>query len=107
MLIGHAATQYELQPSPEDTVSALAFAPSSGELLVSSWNRSVLRYEVNGHDGQAALKQTYPHNAPVLDVCYGADDKVAYSAGMDWQVNRYGTACSPMRFTDNRLTTRL
>ena len=90
MLIGPKATQYELQPPPEDTVSALAFAPNSSELLVSSWNRNVILYEVTGQDGQAALKKSYPHNAPVLDVCYGADDKVAYSAGMDWQVNRYG-----------------
>lgn len=91
MLIGCKATQYELLPPPTDTVSALAFAPSSTELLVSTWSRNVFLYDVSGQDGEAALKKEYAHNGPVLDVCYGPDSKVAFSAGMDGQVNRYGT----------------
>lgn len=102
MLIEVEATQYELQPPPEDTVSALAFAPNSSHLLVSSWSRSVLLYEVNGQDGQGALKKKYAHNAPVLDVCYGPNEKVAFSAGMDWQVNRYAHGLF-MRFADKGL----
>lgn len=62
----------------------------------------MILYEVNGQDGQAALKRSYAHNAPVLDVCYGPDDKVAFSAGMDWKVNKYARI-SQQCFADKAL----
>ncbi|EQL00725.1 mitotic checkpoint protein BUB3 [Ophiocordyceps sinensis CO18] len=84
-----AATQYELSPPPGDAVSALDFAPSSGtKLLVSSWDRKLYCYDIAGGTNATHLLNTYQHRAPVLDVCFGADDDEAFTAGMDWGVNK-------------------
>ncbi len=84
------ATQVELSPPPGDAVSALVFAPeSSKKLLVASWDKNVYCYDLSNGASEAKLANTYEHRAPVLDVCFGATDDEAYSAGMDWAVNRY------------------
>lgn len=84
------ATQYELSPPPGDAVSAIAFAPISGtKLLVSSWDNKVYHYDLTNGPEASSLVTTYEHRAPVLDVCFGADDNEAFTAGMDWTVNRY------------------
>ncbi|KJZ79225.1 hypothetical protein HIM_01376 [Hirsutella minnesotensis 3608] len=83
------ATQFELSPAPGDAVSSLDFAPNSGtKLLVSSWDRAVYLYDIASGPGETHLIKTIQHRAPVLDVCFGADDDEAYSAGLDWGVNR-------------------
>lgn len=83
------ATQYELSPPPGDAVSSISFAPTSGtKLLVSSWDKKVYCYDIAGGAGETNLLNTYEHRAPVLDVCFGADDNEAFTAGMDWAVNR-------------------
>ncbi|KAI5463803.1 WD40-repeat-containing domain protein [Mariannaea sp. PMI_226] len=83
------ATQYEISPPPGDAVSSLSFAPSSPtRLLVSSWDKNVYLYDISGGAGTSNLINTYEHRAPVLDVCFGADDNEAFTAGMDWTVNR-------------------
>lgn len=83
-----AATQYELSPPPGDAVSAIAFAPTSAtKLLVSSWDKNLYSYDISNGAGDN-LVNTYQHQAPVLDVCFGDDDNEAFTAGMDWAVNR-------------------
>lgn len=34
------------------------------------------------------LLKKFEHRAPVLDVCFGANDDEVFSAGMDWDVKR-------------------
>ncbi|KAH8894093.1 WD40 repeat-like protein [Thozetella sp. PMI_491] len=81
------ATQFEVAQPPNDAISSLDFAPgSSSRLLVSSWDKNVYLYDVG--EEVATLVQTFEHRAPVLDVCFGASDDEAYTAGMDWQVKR-------------------
>ncbi|KAG5981503.1 hypothetical protein E4U55_002880 [Claviceps digitariae] len=83
------ATQFELSPPPGDAVSAVAFAPTdSSKLLVSSWDKNVYCYKVAGGDAQGTLTNTYEHRAPVLDVCFGANDNEAFTASIDWTVSR-------------------
>lgn len=83
------AIQFELSHPPTDAVSSLQFAPTSPtRLLVSSWDRHVYLYETHGEEAGGKLIEKYEHRAPVLDVCFGADDNEAFSAGMDWQVKR-------------------
>ena len=93
----NSASQFELAQPPNDAISALAFAPNSPtRLLASSWDKNVYLYEThaaggNGAEGEArqgSLVQTFEHRAPVMDVCFGADDGEAFSAGMDWHVRR-------------------
>ncbi|RFU31174.1 hypothetical protein B7463_g5160, partial [Scytalidium lignicola] len=83
------ATQTELSQPPSDAVSSLKFAPNSPtRLLVSSWDKFVYLYDISGEEAGGKIIQKYEHRAPVLDVCFGADDNEAFSAGMDWQVKR-------------------
>ncbi|KND88729.1 Mitotic checkpoint protein BUB3.2 [Tolypocladium ophioglossoides CBS 100239] len=83
------ATQYELSPPPGDAISAIVFAPTSPtKLLVSSWDKKVYCYNIASGPGETNLTDAYEHRAPVLDVCFGADDNEAFTAGMDWGVNR-------------------
>ncbi|KAI1346538.1 WD40-repeat-containing domain protein [Xylaria sp. FL0043] len=85
------AAQFELAQPPNDAISALAFAPESpSRLLASSWDKNVYLYDTQAGDateGQhGSLIRTIEHQAPVLDVCFGANDDEAFSAGLDWQV---------------------
>lgn len=67
--------------------------------MVSSWDKNLYLYDTlttseNGdaEDGSGVshgtLLRTYEHRAPVLDVCFGANDNEAFTAGMDWEVRR-------------------
>lgn len=83
------AIQHELSNPPTDAVSSLKFAPNSPtKLLVSSWDKYVYLYDTQGEEEGGKLIEKFEHRAPVLDVCFGADDNEAFSAGMDWQVKR-------------------
>lgn len=74
---------------PSDAVSALAFAPDNpNRLLVSSWDKNVYLYEIANGAEEANLVRTFEHRAPVLDVCFGANQDEAFTAGMDRQVKR-------------------
>lgn len=42
----------------------------------------------NGNVGEAKLLQTFEHRAPVLDVCFGANENEIYTAGLDWDVRK-------------------
>ncbi|KAI9679470.1 MAG: hypothetical protein M1817_005492 [Caeruleum heppii] len=82
------SNQVELSDPPTDAISAVRFAPgSSTRLLVSSWDHHVYLYDTHAQPGGALIRK-YEHRAPVLDVCFGAEDEVAFSAGLDWDVRR-------------------
>jgi len=67
----------------------LKFAPESPTLLlVSSWDKHVYLYDTQDQEAGGKLIEKFEHRAPVLDVCFGADDNEAFTAGMDWQVKR-------------------
>lgn len=76
---------------PDDAVSRVVFAPeSSTRLLASSWDKNVYLYEIDDGDAaSASLVRQFEHRAPVLDVCFGASDNEAFTAGMDHRVMRY------------------
>ncbi|PBP28154.1 mitotic checkpoint protein-like protein BUB3 [Diplocarpon rosae] len=81
--------QYKLSQPPSDAISSLKFAPNSPtRLLVSSWDKNVYLYDTQDQEAGGKLIEKYEHRAPVLNVCFGADDNEAFSAGMDWQVKR-------------------
>ncbi|GAM84477.1 hypothetical protein ANO11243_024730 [Dothideomycetidae sp. 11243] len=86
-----SAPQYELAEPPTDVISAVKFAPNSDtRLLVSSWDRHIYLYETpsptQSNEGHLVLR--VEHRAPVLDICFGEDDDIAYSAGLDQDVNQ-------------------
>jgi cell cycle arrest protein BUB3 len=78
-------------------VSSLKFAPESPtRLLVSSWDKHIYLYDTQDQEAGGKLIEKYEHRAPVLDVCFGADDNEAFTAGMDWQVKRYRSPIESM-----------
>lgn len=82
------AQQFEISHPPSDAISSLKFAPgSSTRLIVSSWDSNVYLYDLHGQSG-GQLLQKFEHRAPVLDVCFGEDEKVAFSAGLDQDVRK-------------------
>ncbi|KAF4555638.1 WD domain-containing protein 28 [Elsinoe fawcettii] len=85
------SAQYELAEPPKDIISAVKYAPgSSTRLLVSSWDRKIYLYETpspNGSSDDEYLIISIEHRAPVLDVCFGADENTAFSAGLDRDVS--------------------
>lgn len=104
-----ASGQYELNPPPTDAISHISFSNQQGstKLLVASWDKNVYLYDAvdgsqngnsigSGENGPRHLINTFEHRAPVLDVCFGNDDNVAYSAGLDWDVRRYIKMMRPL-----------
>lgn len=83
------SAQYELDAPPSDAISSLQFSPNGTKLLVGSWDRTLSVYQ-RSEDGSApfALEKRVTCRAPVLDVCWGADESVAYFAGLDHDVRR-------------------
>jgi cell cycle arrest protein BUB3 len=81
--------QFDLSDPPTDIISAVKFAPDSSQLLVSSWDRHVYLYGIHDDPPSGQLVRKFEHRAPVLDVCFGADDGDAFSAGLDGEVRRY------------------
>ncbi|KAG9244334.1 mitotic checkpoint protein-like protein BUB3 [Calycina marina] len=85
-----SGTQHEIADPPTDAISAVKFAPNSPtRLLVASWDSNAYLYEISGAGEGGKLIKKYEHRAPVLDVCFGADDNEAFTAGMDWQVKKF------------------
>ncbi|GAD94782.1 nuclear pore complex subunit, putative [Paecilomyces variotii No. 5] len=94
-----ASNQFVVSSPPTDAISALKFSPEpeSTRIVVSSWDKNVYLYELrdeNGNVGEGKLLQKFEHRAPVLDVCFGADENEIYTAGLDWDVRRINTSTS-------------
>ncbi|KAI9794361.1 MAG: hypothetical protein M1816_005430 [Peltula sp. TS41687] len=80
--------QFEISQPPSDAISSLRFGSgASTRLIVSSWDGNVYLYDIQGQSG-GQLIQKFEHRAPVLDVCFGADEKEAFSVGLDHDVRR-------------------
>lgn len=115
--------EYALPTVPTDPVSALAFNPSpesANQLLVASWDKNVRLFhlpdsaEASSSSTPAEsvkLVHTFPHDAPVLDVCW-INDKLAASGGLDRRVRllnletgqsqiigKHGSAVNRIRFS--------
>ncbi|KAI9717199.1 MAG: hypothetical protein M1828_007392 [Chrysothrix sp. TS-e1954] len=86
-----ASGQYELADPPSDAISSVRFAPESTKLLVASWDKHVYLYEASTQ-ADSRLIRSYEHRAPVLDACFGGNEDVAYSVGLDWDVRRIDLA---------------
>ena len=85
--------QFTVASPPTDAISALKFStePDSTRIVVSSWDKNVYLYDLrdeNGAVGTGKLLQKFEHRAPVLDVCFGANEDEIITAGLDWDVRR-------------------
>jgi cell cycle arrest protein BUB3 len=87
------SAQYELDAPPSDAISSLHFSPDGNKLLVGSWDKTVSVYQ-RIEDGELpfTLEKRVQCRAPVLDVCWGADDSTAYFVGLDHDVRRVDLA---------------
>ncbi|TFL04660.1 WD40-repeat-containing domain protein [Pterulicium gracile] len=78
------AEQSTLASPPYDTISSLHFSPTTpNHLLVSSWDATVRLYDTATTEQTQVQKSKFDHRAAVLDCCFSADGKLAYSAGLD------------------------
>lgn len=83
------SNQHELDSPPSDAISSARFSSGSNKLLVSSWDRTVSVYHRYSDPSKPfALERRIQCRAPVLDVCWGAEDSVAYAVGLDYDVRR-------------------
>lgn len=85
--------QFTIASPPTDAISALKFSPDpdSTRFIVSSWDKNVYLYDLrdeNGNVGEGKLLQKFEQRAPVLDVCFGANEDEIYTAGLDWDVRK-------------------
>ncbi|TBU32539.1 Poly(A)+ RNA export protein [Dichomitus squalens] len=72
----------EVADPPTDSISSVAFSPTADYLAVGSWDNNVRIYEV-GASGQTQGKAMYPHQGPVLSVCWTKDGTKILSGGAD------------------------
>ena len=86
-----SGAQHELQPSPSDVISSLAFTPTSTRLLVSSWDSHLYIYtrQQDGTETPFALDRTIDVEAPILAACWGRDDDTIFGATLDGEVLMY------------------
>ncbi|KAL1869771.1 mitotic spindle checkpoint protein Bub3 [Paecilomyces lecythidis] len=94
-----ASNQFVVTSPPTDAISALKFSPEpdSTRIVVSSWDKNVYLYDLrdeNGNVGEGKLLHKFEHRAPVLDVCFGADENEIYTASLDWAVRRINASTS-------------
>lgn len=82
------SAQHDLDNPPSDAISSVRFSPSGNQLAVSSWDRTVSIYHrAEGSEAPFTFSgRRIQCRAPVLDVCYGADDKSLYCVGLDHDV---------------------
>jgi mRNA export factor len=67
---------------PNDSISKLAFSPTSNYLIASSWDNNVRCWEVQ-ENGQSEAKAEQSHAAPVLDCCWHVDGTKVFTASCD------------------------
>ncbi|KAF5342084.1 hypothetical protein D9611_001906 [Ephemerocybe angulata] len=72
----------EVSEPPTDSISSISFSPAAEYLAVGSWDNSVRIYEI-GPQGQSQGKAMYPHQGPVLDVCWNKEGNKIFSGGAD------------------------
>ncbi|RKP08163.1 WD40-repeat-containing domain protein [Thamnocephalis sphaerospora] len=77
------AKEFELAGPPTDGITRVAFSRTADPLLIaSSWDRHVRLYDVVANQQLARFE----HRAPVLDCCFGEDQRHAFSGGLDRRV---------------------
>jgi cell cycle arrest protein BUB3 len=82
---------HELPQPPPDVVSSLAFSSDNNTLIVSSWSpqHGILVYQRSASSPPFELAATIATPAPVLDLCFGADDNTVYYVGLNQTVRRH------------------
>ncbi|KAK4544875.1 hypothetical protein LTR36_003779 [Oleoguttula mirabilis] len=81
------SAQHELDNPPSDAISSVSFSSSGTKLAVGSWDRTVSIYQRAESGETPFIRQTGVQcRAPVLDVCWGADEETLYCVGLDQDV---------------------
>lgn len=76
---------YEVIPHPNESVSQIAWHPSSQYLVASAWDNTVRCWKVNRLEGcfGTEAKAYISHDAPVLSTCFNHDGTTVFSGGCD------------------------
>ena len=74
---------FTLENPPTDIISCARFSPSSSSLLVGSWDCCIYFYDrTASNEAPFAYSGRVNTQAPVLDVCWGADEFTFFSVGL-------------------------
>ena len=90
---GDISKDVEVQQPPEDSISSLTFSPAAELLAVSSWDKKVRIYEVQGN-GQTIGKAMYEHDGPVLCTSWNKDGTKLASGAADKAAKLFDLATS-------------
>ncbi|KXJ87609.1 WD40-repeat-containing domain protein [Microdochium bolleyi] len=82
--VGDLKNDVPVNDPPSDTVTDLAFGTEKNLLAISSWDKKVRIYEINGQ-GQSQGRHVYEHTEPVFSVDFSKDGTKIVSAGADKQ----------------------
>jgi len=66
---GDLSKDVALSNPPEDSISDISFNPQRDFLAVSSWDKKVRIYEIDGQ-GNSQGKALFEHEGPVLSCCW-------------------------------------
>ena len=66
---GDISKDVALKDPPEDSISDVSFSPASDHLAVSSWDKKVRIYEIDGQ-GNSQGKALFEHEGPVLSCAW-------------------------------------
>ncbi|KAF2165881.1 hypothetical protein M409DRAFT_66855 [Zasmidium cellare ATCC 36951] len=77
----------EVPNPPSDAISSVRFSPDGASLLVSAWDSKIQVYHRSdeGYKHSASIQC----DAPILDVCWGADSSTFFAVGIDYDVAKY------------------
>ncbi|KAK1362044.1 Mitotic checkpoint protein BUB3.3 [Heracleum sosnowskyi] len=78
-------TCLNFEPNPiEDAISRIHFAPTSNNLLISSWDSNLRLFDTE----RCKLRAQTRTEAPILDCCF-QDESFAFTASADCSIKRY------------------
>ena len=90
-----SGTQFDIEPSPTDTISCLTFSPNSTHLLVGSWDSHLYIYtrqqqqEEHGGSQPFTLHRTLDVEVPILSACWGSDESQIFASTLQGEVLSY------------------
>ena len=79
-----AGSEVELTSPPKDGISSVNFGSNSDFLISSSWDAHLYLHDTTGNQ----LKGKIPFDGALLDCCFGKDDSMAYTGGLNRQVSQ-------------------
>lgn len=80
---------YEIPAEITEIISSVAFSSDGTTIVAGAWDSSIHIYTRSDDSSHFQHKAKIETDAPILSLCYGADDNTVFSAGLDHEVAQY------------------